>query len=81
MAFEIVNKWAEAFSNSDVQALSELYHDEAEVESIPEINFKGKDAIIQNFERIFSKAKTVCRIENYFAYNEWLIIEWKARER
>ncbi len=74
---EVIQKWVYAFNKADVDALGELYHEDAVNHQVVNDPVSGKDAIRQMFTREFAKAEMVCIIENIFEDNEWAILEWK----
>ena len=73
----IVTKWVEAFNKKDVNALAELYHNDAINHQVVTEPIVGKEAIRQMFTEEMAKTEMVCIIENIFEDKEWAILEWK----
>lgn len=73
---EIVAKWIDAFNNADVEAIIDLYDDNAINHQVANQPVEGKAAIKAMFETEFSVAKMVCIPENLFEDGEWAILEW-----
>ena len=74
---EIITIWVDAFNKKDIEALSNLYHEDAINHQVNTNPLYGKAAIKQMFTEEFSKAEMVCIIENIFEDNDWGILEWK----
>ena len=74
---QIIQKWVDAFNRSDVDALTDLYAEDAVNHQVVFEPLHGKDAIRQRFAGEFAKAKMVCIVENIFEDGEWAILEWK----
>lgn len=74
---KVIYLYVEAFNKCDVDALSNLYHEDAINHQVPENPIEGKSAIKTNFEREFANAKMTCIIENIFEDGDWAIMEWK----
>ena len=73
----ILQEWIEAFNRTDVDALVGLYHDNAINHQVNQEPIKGRHAIRQDFEQIFSAAEMVCIVENMFEDGDWAIMEWR----
>ncbi len=73
----IIKHWIEAFNKADLNALAELYADDAINHQVAESPVEGKQAIRKMFENEFSNANMVCIVENLFEDGEWAILEWK----
>ena len=74
---EVLMAWHQAFVQKDIQALSELYAEDAINHQTPEAPVYGKDAIEQsflNFFEVFPNERT--EILNIFEDGEWAIWEW-----
>jgi len=74
---QIILQWVEAFNHADINALMNLYHDDAINHQIVNEPIIGKTFIQQMFEQEFAQAKMVCIIENIFEDHDWAILEWK----
>lgn len=74
---EILEKWIDAFNNADINALTDLYADNAINHQVANKPVIGKQTIRQMFVDEFSKAEMVCIPENIFQDKEWVILEWK----
>jgi limonene-1,2-epoxide hydrolase len=77
---EVLIQWVDAFNKADVNALSELYHDDAVNHQVANKPVEGKAAIKRMFEDEFAAAEMVCTPENIFEDGEWAIMEWKDPE-
>ena len=74
---EVLLRWVDAFNKADVNALTELYYDDAINHQVANESVNGKAAIKKMFEDEFSAAEMVCIPENIFEDGEWAIMEWK----
>jgi len=74
---DIVLKWVEAFNNADVDAIANLYDDNAVNHQVANEPVSGKQAIKEMFRRDFSNAEMVCIVENLFQDDDWAILEWR----
>lgn len=74
---QILNQWLIAFNNTDAQAISSLYAENAVNHQVANLPIIGKEAIKKMFETEFSAAEMVCIPENIFEDGEWAILEWK----
>jgi limonene-1,2-epoxide hydrolase len=74
---ELVQKWVEAFNRADVNALADLYAEDAVNHQVVEEPVRGRAAIRRMFEAGFASAKMTCIVENLFEDGEWAILEWK----
>ena len=74
---EIIAKWVEAFNHRDVEALAELYHEDAINHQVANEPVVGKASIKQMFADGFAAAEMVCLVENIFEDADWAILEWK----
>lgn len=72
---EILEKWIEAFNRAEVEAIANLYAENAINHQVTKAPVEGKPAIKEMFAREFSQAKMVCIPENIFADGEWAILE------
>jgi limonene-1,2-epoxide hydrolase len=73
---ELVRNWVSAFNRADAEAIAELYSEDAINHQVVKEPIVGRDAIREMFEREFSRATMVCRIENIFQDGDWAILEW-----
>ena len=74
---EVVSKWIDAFNAGDVDAITNLYHDNAINHQVANDSVVGLDAIREMFINEFKTAKMVCIVENIFEDGQWAILEWK----
>lgn len=74
---EVVSKWVDAFNKADVEALLDLYHDEAINHQVANEPVVGKKAIGEMFASEFAAAEMVAIVENIFEDGQWAILEWK----
>jgi len=74
---EIVQKWVDAFNKKEVDALAELYIEDAINHQVNTRPLYGRASIKQMFNEEFAKAEMVCIVENIFEAGEWAILEWK----
>ncbi|MBL7995294.1 nuclear transport factor 2 family protein [bacterium] len=74
---QTVQKWVDAFNRVDLDALMELYADDAVNHQVVFEPLRGKEKIRLMFAGEFAKAKMVCIVENIFEDGEWAILEWK----
>ena len=74
---EVLEKWIAAFNRADIEAISELYADNATNHQVANEPVIGKSAIRQMFINEFALAKMTCIPENIFQDGEWAIFEWK----
>jgi limonene-1,2-epoxide hydrolase len=69
--------WVEAFNRGDVEALAELYADDAVNHQVAFDPLHGRESIRAMFESEFSRAEMTCIVENLFEDGEWAILEWR----
>lgn len=74
---QVVRKWVEAFNRADVEALANLYHEDATNHQVALQPVVGQAAIRAMFVREFAAAEMVCLVENLFEDGEWAILEWR----
>lgn len=74
---DVLKKFVDAFNNADVEALMELYDDNAVNHQVANKPVEGKKAIRLMFESEFSQAEMVCIVENVFEDGQWAIMEWR----
>lgn len=74
---EVVLKFVEAFNHTDVDALTNLYDDNAINHQVAEQPVEGREAIRQMFADSFVRADMTCIVENIFEDGEWAIMEWR----
>jgi limonene-1,2-epoxide hydrolase len=74
---DVVSAWVEAFNRADVDALSNLYADDAVNHQIPENPVEGRAAIRAMFTTEFARAEMFCIVEHLFQDGEWAILEWR----
>jgi limonene-1,2-epoxide hydrolase len=74
---ETVRAWVDAFNETDVEALAELYSEDAVNHQVMWDPIEGRAAIREMFEREFARADMTCIVENLFEDGEWAILEWR----
>lgn len=74
---EVLEQWIKAFNAADVDALAELYNENAINHQVANEPVVGKKAIKEMFAEEFAQAEMVCIPENIFTDGEWAILEWK----
>ncbi len=73
----LVETWVEAFNRADVEALAQLYAEEAVNHQVANDPIVGRSAIKAMFAGEFAQAEMTCIVENIFEDGEWAILEWK----
>ena len=73
---EIILKWVEAFNKVNLDALADLYHEDAINHQVYRDPIVGKAAIKEFFRSEFSMATMVCVVENIFEDGDWGMLEW-----
>ena len=74
---EVLQQFVDAFNNADVEALSELYAENAINHQVANEPVIGRENIRKMFESEFAQAKMVCIVENLFEDGQWAIMEWR----
>ncbi len=74
---EIVQKFVQAFNTADVDALAEIYSENAINHQVAEHPVEGREAIRKMFANGFAAADMTCIVENIFEDGEWGILEWR----
>jgi len=74
---QVLEQWLDAFNRADVEAISNLYADNAINHQVANEPVTGKAAIRQMFATEFANAEMVCIVENIFEDGDWAILEWK----
>jgi limonene-1,2-epoxide hydrolase len=74
---EFLKNWIDAFNNADVDALADLYSEDAVNHQVANEPIEGKAAIKEMFAKEFAAAEMFCIPENIFTDGEWAILEWK----
>ncbi|MCP4110740.1 MAG: ester cyclase [Desulfobacteraceae bacterium] len=74
---EVLEKFVAAFNNSDVDALADLYSEDAINHQVAEQPVVGRKAIRQMFVDVFVEAEMTCIVENTFEDGDWAILEWR----
>ncbi len=74
---EVLEKWIRAFNDSDVEALTALYSEDATNHQVANEPVMGRTAIREIFINEFAGAEMVCIPENIFTDGEWAILEWR----
>lgn len=74
---QILQKWLDAFNKADVEAISDLYAEDAINHQVANEPVVGKAAIKNMFTTEFANAEMICIPENIFEDGDWAILEWK----
>lgn len=74
---QLVRSWVEAFNRADVDALVEMYSEDAVNHQVAEEPVRGREALHRMFTAGFEQATMVCQVENLFQDGEWAILEWR----
>ena len=74
---ETVREFVDAFNRGDVDALAELYSEDAVNHQVMNPPVRGREAIKEMFRAEFAAAKMTCIVENIFEDGEWAIMEWR----
>jgi limonene-1,2-epoxide hydrolase len=74
---QILEKWIDAFNKADLEAIADLYADNAINHQVANEPVIGKKNIRKMFEMEFQTAEMTCIPENIFQDGEWAILEWK----
>jgi hypothetical protein len=74
---EIVQLWVGYFNKKEINALADLYDEDAINHQVNTEPVYGREAIQKMFEEEFAKAEMVCIPENIFEEGKWAILEWK----
>ncbi len=74
---EVLKTWIAAFNRIDIEALADLYSEDAVNHQVITDPLVGKAAIKKMFTDEFARAEMVCIEENIFEDGEWAILEWK----
>ena len=74
---DVLRSWVEAFNRADVEALANLYHEDAVNHQVMDDPVNGRGAICEMFEREFAAAEMTCMVENPTLDNlrpPWLMV-------
>ena len=74
---EVVLKWVAVFNQANVEALAQLYAEDAVNHQVANKKVVGRTSIKKMLEDEFSKAEMTCIVENIFEDGDWAILEWK----
>ena len=74
---EVVQAWVNAFNRADVEALAELYAEDAINHQVMWEPLNGRSAIRAMLQNEFSRAEMTCLVENLFEDGDWAILEWR----
>jgi limonene-1,2-epoxide hydrolase len=74
---QLVRSWVKAFNRADVDALTDLYAEDAINHQVAETLVRGRTAIREMFVSAFAATTMVCLVENIFQDGEWAILEWR----
>lgn len=74
---EVLREFVRAFNDADVEALANLYSEDAINHQVAEEPIQGRTAIREMFVLEFAQAKMTCIVENMFEDGEWSIMEWR----
>ena len=74
---KVVRTWVDAFIRADVEALANIYREDAVSHQVAESTVWGRGAIREMFAAEFARAEMMCIVENVFEDGEWAILEWR----
>jgi len=74
---DVITAWVAAFNAGNLDALVDLYHEDAVNHQVAFPPVEGRAAIREMFTREFATAEMVCIPENLFEDGEWAILEWR----
>ena len=74
---DVLNKFVEAFNKADVDALADLYSEDAINHQVAEQAVEGREAIRQMFVNEFAEVDMTCIVDNMFEDGDWAIMEWR----
>ena len=74
---DVVRAWVDAFNRSDVQALAELYAEDAVNHQVMWEPLRGRSAIRAMLQGEFDRAEMTCIVENLFEDGDCAILEWR----
>jgi limonene-1,2-epoxide hydrolase len=74
---EVVTAWVDAFNRADVDALADMYSEDAINDQVAESPVEGRDAIRAMFRAGFDATDMRCIVENLFEDGDWAILEWR----
>ena len=74
---KVLLKFIDAFNAADVEALGELYDENAVNHQVANEPVVGRAAIKEFFAAEFARAEMVCIVENLFEDGQWAIMEWR----
>ncbi|MBT3634751.1 MAG: nuclear transport factor 2 family protein [Candidatus Marinimicrobia bacterium] len=74
---ELIIMWVKAFNDADVDALADLYAEDAINHQVADKKVMGRNSIKQMFIEEFAVASMACVVENIFEDGQWAILEWK----
>ena len=74
---DVVNQWVDAFNSHDAEAITSLYHSNAENHQVANEPAVGIDAIREMFTSEFASADMTAIVENIFEDGQWAILEWR----
>ena len=74
---QVLEKWVSHFNNANVEALADMYHEDATNHQVAFDPVVGKKNIYEVLKQEFANADMVCIVENIFADGDWAIMEWR----
>jgi len=74
---ETVLAWVDAFNQADLEALAELYAEDAINHQVMWEPLEGRAAICAMLQREFERAEMTCLVENLLEDGDWAILEWR----
>jgi len=74
---EVVQAWVDAFNRADIEALADLYSEDAVNHQVMWEPLAGRQAICAMLERELERAEMTCLVENLFQDGDWVILEWR----
>ena len=74
---EVLNRWVDSFNHADLDAIMDLYEENAVNHQVANAPVIGREAIKEMFRREFAAAEMTCIVENIFEDGQWAIMEWR----
>ena len=74
---EVVQNWIDAFNKIDIEAIADMYAENAINHQVVTEPLIGRAAIKQMFADEFARAEMVCIPENIFQDGDWAMLEWR----
>ena len=74
---EVVQAWVEAFNRADIEALGDLYAEDATNHQVMWEPLEGRAAICEMLRNEFDRAEMTCLVENLFQDGDTAILAWR----